>query len=186
MKIFSKILLVIYSLVFAFVSAVVIAISIDKNLLADIYKFLTDTVLTNSTYKLVMFCIGLVLLILSIYFLGLVFKTRKEKKSVNKVTDIGEISISLMSLENIALSATKKLDGISGTKAIVSRQDKNVAITVKTHVYPDINIPSLSEKIQSIVKTAVEDISGITVSSVRVFVESITESEVRKTKTEKI
>lgn len=186
MKIISKILLVIYSLVFAFISAVAVAVTVDKNLLADIYKFLTDTVLKNGGYKLIMFCIGLLLLILSLYFIAIIFRTRREKKSVNKVTDIGEISISLMSLENIALSATKKLDGISGTKAIVSRQDKNVAITIRTHVYPDINIPSLSEKIQSIVKNAVEDISGIAVNSVRVFVESITESEINKTKAEKI
>lgn len=185
MKIISKILLAMYSLVFAIVSAAVIAITIDKNLLDIIYKFLTDTVLADSIYKLVMFGIGLVLLILSLFFLAFVFRTRREKKSVNKVTDIGEISISLMSLENIALSATKKLDGISGTKAVVSRQDKNVAITIRTHVYPDVNIPALSEQIQTIVKTAVEDISGITVNSVRVFVESITESEISKTKAEK-
>jgi len=185
MKIISKILLVVYSLVFAFVSAVVIGMTFDKNLLAEIYKFLNSTVLANGLYKLVMFCIGLLLFILSLYFIVFIFRTRKEKKSVNKVTDIGEISISLVSLENIALSATKKLDGISGTKAVVLRQDKNVAITIKTHVYPDINIPALSEQIQSIVKTAVEDISGITVNSVRVFVESITESEIGKVKTEK-
>lgn len=182
MKIFSKILLVIYSIVFAFISAIVVAITVDKDLLTDIYKFLKDTVLTNGSYKFVMFCIGFFLFVLSLFFIVIIFKKRKEKKSVNKVTDIGEISISLMSLENIALSATKKLDGMSGTKAVVSRQDKNVAITIRTHVYPDINIPSLSEKIQSIVKTAVEDISGITVNSVRVFVESITESEINKAK----
>ena len=177
MNLFSKIMLAIYSFFLAVISAVLIFICFEGKILDNIYNYLVNNVLSVGYAKLIMLLISLLLFILSILFLISVFKTGKDKKGVNKQTEIGEITISLVSIENIALSTSKRLNGVSSTKANVTKQDEGVLITIRMVVFPEVNIPALSERMQNEVKSSVEDISGVKVNSVRVVVENITENE---------
>ena len=85
----------------------------------------------------------------------------------------GEIRISLNTIENIALSASRRLNGVKETKTYVSKIGEDVSIYIKAVVLSDIHIPTLSEELQSKVKKAVEETSGINVTDVKVSVENI-------------
>ena len=100
-------------------------------------------------------------------------RSNKDKKAVSKHTNIGEIRISLNSIENIALTTSRRINGVRDTKAFVKRQEDTVSITIRTMVLPDIVIPAVSEEIQDRVKRAVEENAGIEVKNVKVQVEGI-------------
>ncbi|GAE87655.1 hypothetical protein JCM21531_1043 [Acetivibrio straminisolvens JCM 21531] len=94
-------------------------------------------------------------------------------KSISKYNNVGEVRISLNTIESIALAASRKLGGVKDNKAYVTKQGDNVVISIKTIVMPDINIPALLEDIQMKVKKSVEETTGIGVNEVKVSVENI-------------
>lgn len=173
MNLVFRILLAIYAFCLMIISLIACSITIRPEIFNEISNYLTDDVLPNHTAKLIMFVIALIFLVLSIMFLLSGFKSDKDKKAVSKYTNIGEIKISLNSVESIALNSSRKLMGVKESKAYVTKLDDSVSIVIKVVILTDINIPSLSEDIQIKVKNSVEETTGIKVSDVRVLVDNI-------------
>ena len=173
MNIFFRVLLAIYAFCLAIVSAIAMLVTIKPVIFESIYSYLSHNVLNSRNASIGMFIIAFIFFVLSFTFLLSGFKSNKDKKAVSKYTNIGEIRISLNSIENIALNVSKKFNGVRDTKANVLKKDENVLITIRVVVMPDINIPALAEDMQSIVKKSVEESSGIAVEEVRVLVDGI-------------
>lgn len=173
MNILFRVLLAFYAFCLTILSVISMIVTFRRDVLDKIYKYLADTVLASGYSSFIMLFISFIFFVLSITFLLSGFKSEKNKRSVSKLTSIGEIKISLNSIENIALSASRKTTGIKDTKARVIKINDSVSITVTAVVLPDINIPALSEDIQNKVKKSVEESSGISVNDVKVVIESI-------------
>jgi uncharacterized alkaline shock family protein YloU len=173
MNIFFRVLLAIYAFCLAIVSAIAMLVTIKPVIFESIYSYLSHNVLNSRNASIGMFIIAFIFFVLSFTFLLSGFKSNKDKKAVSKYTNIGEIRISLNSIENIALNVSKKFNGVRDTKANVLKKDENVLITIRVVVMPDINIPALAEDMQSIVKKSVEESSGVAVEEVRVLVDGI-------------
>lgn len=173
MNLVFRILLTIYAFFLMIISFIAASITVKPAVFDRIYRYLAEDVLLDRNSRLIMFVITLIFLILSIMFLFSGFKSNKDKKAVTKYTNIGEIKISLNSIESIALSASRKLMGVRETKASVTKQMEGVSIIIKAVIMNDVNIPSLSEDIQVKVKTSVEETTGILVQDVKVLVENI-------------
>ncbi|HEX3027981.1 MAG TPA: alkaline shock response membrane anchor protein AmaP [Clostridia bacterium] len=173
MNIFSRVLLTIYAFCLSIISLVAVSVTIKTNLLTTIYNYLSEDLLGNNFYRVLLFLIAVVFLSVSIGFLFSGLRSNKDKKAVSKYTNIGEIKISINSIENIALTASRRLSGIRDSKAFVTRFEDGVSITIRAIVLSDINIPALSEDIQVKVKNLVEDTAGIKVVDVKVMVENI-------------
>lgn len=175
MNIFFRVLLAVYAFCLALVSALAMYITIWTKAYVDIADYLAQNVFTSgaSGYRIAVFTIALIFFALSLMFLLSGIKSNKDKKAVSKYTNIGEIRISLNSVENIALNASKKAGGIRESRAVVEKAEDGVNIEVRIVVMPDLSIPVISEDVQSRVKKAVEDASGIIVKQVKVVVDSI-------------
>ena len=173
MNLFLRILLAIYAFCLAVFSAIVMIVIARPEIFNSISNYIITSVLYNSGASIAAFVIVFIFFVLSLAFLFSGIKSGKDKKAVSKYTSIGEIKISLNSIENIALAAAKRLNGVRDTKARVYKLDDSVSIAINIVVMPDISIPALSEEIQTRVKKSVEESSGITVNDVKVFVDSI-------------
>ena len=181
MNVLFRIMLAFYAFCLAILSAFIMLITFEHRLLDSIYYYITDAILVNKTASTIVFLIALLFFALSILFLLSGFKSSKDPKGVSNKTDIGEIKISLDAVESISLATSRKVRGVSSTKASVEMLDDNsVLITVKMEVLHDVVIPSTSEEMQKEVKHAVENISGIKVSGVKVVVENISKEDVYK------
>ena len=173
MNIFLRILLVIYAVCFVFVAVLAMLVAINNDILGNIYYRLAASIASSYYSGIIIAIIALVLLISAISFFVVGLRTNRDKKAVSKYTNIGEVKISLNSIENIALNVAGKISSIRDVKAFVSKVDDNVSITIKASVLPDVNIPLISSELQESVKSAVEENSGIVVADVKVFIESI-------------
>ncbi len=173
MNIFYRIMLAVYAFCLMIMSAISMIITLRRELSYRIFEFYTGNVLQNFGSRLAMFIISLVFFVLSLVFLLSGFKKSKEKRAVSKYTNIGEVKISLNSIENIALSAAKKNTSIREAKAYVYNIAEGVLVIMRIVALPDVNLPSLSEDIQTRVKNAIEECSGINVDEVKVFIENI-------------
>jgi uncharacterized alkaline shock family protein YloU len=173
MNIFFRIFLAVYAFCMAVVSFITMLITFNTSIYNEISDYITKDVLTSPNARFTMFLIAFIFFILSITFLLSGFKSKKDKKSVNKHTNVGEIKISLNSIESIALTASRKLNGVREAKAYVSKHEDSVSIVIKSVVMPDINIPALCEDIQIKVKNSVEECAGVAVDNVKVLIDNI-------------
>jgi uncharacterized alkaline shock family protein YloU len=175
MKIFFRILLAVYAFCLAVFSAFTMYVAIYPKAFVDISESVIQVISTDNAtaLRVAVFIIALVFFALSIMFLLSGVRSSKDKKAVSKHTNIGEIRISLNSIENIASNASKRSNGIKESKTLVKKAEDGVDIEVRVVVMPDISIPVISEEVQGRVKKSVEDASGIAVRNVRVIVDSI-------------
>ncbi len=173
MNIIFRTILAIYAFCLTVVSVILMAMTLRHSLFTSITSYINEYVLPNKASNILMFIIELIFFALSIVFLLSGVKSEKEKKFISKANNVGEIRISLNTIENIALAASKKLSGVKETKAYVSKVGDDVSIYIKSVVLSDIHIPTLSEELQNKVKKAVEETSGINVTDVKVSVENI-------------
>ena len=186
MNIFFRILLAIYAFCLAVVSALAMYITIWPKAFVGISDYLAENIFTVGAtgIRIAVFTIALIFFALSLMFLLSGIKSNKDKKAVSKHTNIGEIKISINSIENIALNASKKAGGIKESKTLVKKAEDGVDIDVRVVVMPDLSIPAISEDVQSRVKKSVEDASGISVKHVKVIVESIYSGATSKARVE--
>lgn len=129
--------------------------------------------LESFSSKVLLFLISIILLGMNLVFLFSGLTENKEKKAVTKLTNFGQVSISINTLENIALTATKKINGIKETKAYVTRRLDTISVLLKIVVLAELNIPTLAEDTQVRVKKTIEESTGIVVENVKVLVENI-------------
>lgn len=139
----------------------------------SISTYISSNLLTNNVFQCIVFFGGLAVLAVSVILLLSGTNDDTEKRTISKKTEIGEIKVSLNSIESIALAATKRLSGIKEAKANVYKGMEGVTVVIKAVVLSDVNIPILSEDIQVKVKKTVEDTSGIRVIEVKVIVDNI-------------
>jgi uncharacterized alkaline shock family protein YloU len=139
----------------------------------SISTYIKSNLLTNNVFQFIVFFGGLAILAVTVILLLSGTNDDTDKRTVSKKTEIGEIKVSLNSIESIALAATKRLSGIKEAKANVFKGVEGVTVIIKAIVLSDVNIPILSEDIQVKVKKTIEDTSGIRVIEVKVVVDNI-------------
>ena len=175
MKIFFRILLAIYAFCLAVFSAFAMYVAIQPAAYVEISDQIVQAISTDNatTLRIAVFAVALVFFALSITFLLSGVRSSKDKKAVSKHTSIGEIRISLNSIENIAINASKKTNGVRDSKTMVRKTDDGVEIEIRVVVMPDMSIPAITEDVQQRVKKSVEDTAGVAVKTVKVIVDSI-------------
>jgi len=127
----------------------------------------------DSSYIYVSLGFSSLFFILSLVLFIISFKTGRVKKAVGRRTSIGEIRITLVSIENIVMNLLKRLPGVKEAHAKVAANEDNVSVGIRLVVFPDISLPTLSEDIQMKVKKTIEDNTGISVGEVKVVVDNI-------------
>jgi uncharacterized alkaline shock family protein YloU len=93
--------------------------------------------------------------------------------SIDQRTDFGDIRISVETVENLALKAAQRSRGLKDLKTRVSVGPSGLEIIIRTLVDGESSIPSLTEEIQSTVKTHIEEVTGIPVATVSVYVANV-------------
>ena len=172
MNIVFRIMLGVYAFCLTIISLIFMVITLRPDLFSVIAVDL-QMLLMNPNLRIASFLIEALFFGLSIVFLLSGVKSDKDKRSISKYNNNGEIRISLDSIENIALLATRKFSNVRDSKAYVMKKNDSIKIVVKMVVSMDTNIPSISEEIQAKIRKAVEESSGIPVDEVNVFVENI-------------
>jgi uncharacterized alkaline shock family protein YloU len=181
MNLLKKILLIAYSFCITVISAVLLIIPFDKRVLNNIYDFLYENVYVSFTSKLVFFLIISVILALSLIFLVSGVKRNKQNIVIKSVTELGELSISIASIESLAFTSIKNLKGIKEIKVDAERFAAGVVVTLKLIVYPEVIVTEITKKIQSMIKSDIETATGVKVFKVLVKIDNVTNYTMRST-----
>ena len=175
MNIFDRFVLGVYTFTISIISAILVLIStkvIDYTLIG--YYF--DIVNKNAQYVTILIIVSIMFFLVSIRFLLSGPQKARINQPIRKKSELGDILISLISIQNIVMDSIKKIDGVMEQKITVGNYKDSVRIKLKVIVTPDKSIPELSEKIQSTSKEVIEKIAGVQVKSIEVYVDNVVQT----------
>jgi uncharacterized alkaline shock family protein YloU len=96
--------------------------------------------------------------------------------SIDQRTEYGDIRISIETVENLSLKAARRARGVKDLKARVKVSQAGLEIIIRAIVDGETSIPELTEEMQTGIKKHIEDITGIPVAVVTVFIANIQQS----------
>ncbi|RJX28028.1 MAG: alkaline shock response membrane anchor protein AmaP [Dethiobacter sp.] len=105
---------------------------------------------------------------------------KKEGGTIVSFTEIGEIRISFKAIENMVLTASRKIKGIREVNTRIDFIEQGLVIYMRIKVIPDVAIPGLVSELQGKVREYVQEISGASVAEIKVLVENIAQEKIEK------
>lgn len=177
-KILDRILLLIYSLVVGVLSILSILLMTGSYTLT-LNKEQGHTLLISSIV------VAAVLILLSIRFFYIsVRRERNHQSSIDQRTDYGDIQISVDTIENLSYKAASRVRGVREVKTRIRIAESGLEIMIRAVVDGESSIPALTEEVQKQVHDHVEEITGIPVAYVSVYIANLVHSPVIKSRVE--
>lgn len=168
-----RLLLLIFSIILLIVSVVGALIMIDVGIgKKETVTRWMETVYTDPQIRWPILVVSLLLMLLTLHAIIWLSHNRDREDGVDRMTEFGHIRISLKTLESLALQAGNDIKGIHELSARVKHDSthSSVGIGLKLTVDGDIPIQVLSEQLQQTVKTYVEEITGVNVNNISVYI----------------
>lgn len=97
-------------------------------------------------------------------------------------SEIGEIDISLSALDSLVNNIALEQDGVVAIKNTLKATEEGLIIDLTARVYPSMSIPNITKELQKLVKSYIEDTTGVSVAEIKVLVEEISKAEEKKNK----
>jgi uncharacterized alkaline shock family protein YloU len=130
---------------------------------------------TNLAYLIV----AVIFLIVSLRFFFSSFRPQRSKreKGIRQRSDLGEVNITLQTIQTIAERAARRVKGVRDLKTTVKALESGNIIKLRVSVDGETPLPDLIQKLQYDVKEQVESIAGVLISEVAVVVAEVAQSE---------
>lgn len=107
------------------------------------------------------------------------FVKEKEISLISK-NELGVVNISINALDNLVNNIASEQEGIISIDNRLKATEEGLMISLNGQVNPTIPIPAIAENLQTVVKTYIEETTGVQVAGVRVLVEGVSEKKGKK------
>lgn len=175
-KIIDRFLLFIFSLVAIFAMVVLLLCSFGVIAFEDSRTFLRDVYFNRQTSAIVIAGSCLMLIVAVRLFYLSIRTSSPAIPSIDQRTELGDVRISIDTVENLALKAAGRTRGLKDLKARVKVDQAGLEIEIRTVVDGETSIPAITEEVQSSIKSYIEEITGIPVARVSVYVANVVQS----------
>lgn len=177
-KILDRLLLFIYSLSIGILSILAIL------LLTDVIPLQLNSQ-QEQNLVIALIVVSAILFLLSIRFFYIsIHRDKNTLTSIDQRTEYGDIQISTDTIENLSYKAASRVRGIREVKTRIRITEAGLEIMVRAVVDGESSIPLLTEEVQKQVHDHVEEITGIPVSYVSVYIANLVQSPVIKSRVE--
>jgi uncharacterized alkaline shock family protein YloU len=160
MRIVSGLTLFFYTLVFLAIGCLFVAMSL--NLIS--HDAINEAILSlyaTTNIRLILGLTGILLIFISIMVVQIALGKIRREKTIAFENPDGQVTISLSAIEDFIKRALKQLPEVKDLKPSVKAGKKGIFIINRVTLFSDVNIPEMTEKIQTIVKTRVQDMLGV-------------------------
>lgn len=126
---------------------------------------------------------GLVLVGLILLVLGLRSTAAPVSNSIMQTSELGEIHIAIIALENMVLRVVQQTQGVRDDGRRVHQTADGLVAQIKIKVMPDLELPGLVAGLQERTRDYLEKMTGLVVNEVKVRVENLILDQVPSKKT---
>ncbi len=160
MRIFNIIAIFVYTLLFCIIGAVLIALSLRTASLDSIINLLGYLAHT-SNIRLGMASTGALLILINISIAQLSIGKLRKHKTIAFENPYGQVTLSLSAIEDYIRRLTNKMAEIKEIRSSITAGKSGIEVVAKVALYSDVNIPEITEKIQSAIKIRLQEILGL-------------------------
>ncbi len=183
-RVVDKLLLFVYSIVIGSISVFLIVLGFGGMKRNFLYE-LIDDVYRFDSIQYTLAVLGIVLFLISLrFFVVSLQRGSGAAPSIDQRTDYGDVRISIETIENLALKAASRQRGVKDLRARIRATDAGLDIVIRSVVDGETSIPAMTEEIQRAVKEHVEEIAGIPVTNVSVYVANVIQTTTFKSRVE--
>jgi len=169
MSLADRVFLTFYSLCLAVVSLVVVAVASGwQGPVTSLQASLADP-----QWRWVLGALGVIFFAFSVRFLTLGVRSQRGSRSVVHETAMGDVSVSLVAIENLVRRVARQCAGVRDVRGWVRYGAAGLSVHLRLTVSPDVSIPKVSDEVQKTVAQYVRDVVGVGVAEVQVMVENI-------------
>ena len=160
MRFISGLTLFFYTLVFLVLGCLFISMaltSITQEMIIDSL----NSMYSSSNTRLILGVTGILLIFISMMVVQITMGKIKREKTIAFENPDGQVTISLSAIEDFIKRALKQLPEVKELRPNVRAGKKGIIIINRVTLFSDVNIPDMTEKIQNIVKTRVQEMLGV-------------------------
>lgn len=128
--------------------------------------------ISQSMLRMAVIIAGALLVLLGFHGVGMLFRRRKDKGFVIQRTELGDMSISMKALENMAKRCISVYPDLTVKSTRIYRNRDSISVELKVTLASGVNIPLTINALQKQIKQYITSCSGIDVKEVRVQVET--------------
>lgn len=144
-------------IIIGFALIVVALHAVPKDRLLEII----DLVYITPNLRMIAGFAGLLLIAMSLLVIQLAMGRIRREKTIAFDNPDGQVTIALSAIENFMKGLNRQIPQIKELKPNITAGKKGIVINARVSLYSDTNIPNVTETIQSIVKSRVQDMLGI-------------------------
>lgn len=161
MRIFNKIIVFFYTLIFLLIGICLIFIAFHLAGRYDL-SFLFEYIIDYPNLPWVVLLSGILLILVNLSLASISFKRFQAEKTIGYATNGGQIIISLSAIEDFIRRLTQHLPEVKELRSEVFVARRGIEIESRVVLWITSNIPDITEKIQTIIKGHVQELlSGI-------------------------
>lgn len=161
MRIFNKIIVFFYTLIFSLIGAclIFIAYHLEGRIdLTDLFEY----VVSFPNLHLLLLLSGLLLILVSLSLASLSYKKFQEEKTIGYAANGGQVIVSLSAIEDFIRKLSQQITEVKELRSEVFVTRKGIEIESRIILWSTSNIPNITEKIQATIKGQVQELlSGI-------------------------
>ncbi len=164
-----RLLLAIFSLVIIVLGSAIVVFSFDHAL----SKLFLDNLqqLISSVALPLLLLVALLVLALGGcgLYVAFVYKSKPSYAPLS-LGDGGQVNISMAAIDDVVHKTIATIDEIADLKSKISLLEQGILIELSLILSDDVKVPDLATKAQAMVKTRVEDVTGLSVNQVKIII----------------
>jgi uncharacterized alkaline shock family protein YloU len=121
--------------------------------------------------------ISIVLMLISFRFLWAIIRSRRAQgPTIYQQNDWGHIEVTIKAIEQMACKAVNHISGLTDVKARIQQKADGLYVSIRVQIDGETPIPELSQEMQSLVKTQVQQMTAIPVTHVHVYIADLNQT----------
>ncbi|NLW25177.1 MAG: alkaline shock response membrane anchor protein AmaP [Clostridia bacterium] len=136
-----------------------------------------ENFLRGTNERLLLGIIGVIGILSGLFIIRKTFKVPEPTQTEVIVTSLGQVKITISTLESMANKVARQITGVRETLTKVKSTPGGIAIFMQVSLTPEINIPEVTSQIQNELKEYFAKVAGIEVEEVRILVTKLNEAK---------
>ncbi|MCK8825449.1 alkaline shock response membrane anchor protein AmaP [Fuchsiella alkaliacetigena] len=171
MEIIDRIVIVIFTIVLIFLSLLMILTSFA--LIPQ--EYIVEFIIQNYARPEVA-VVGAVFLLIALRIIAPLFKRNLIQNTIVQQGSLGQISISLKAIDSLVTQVISQTAGVKLLESKLEAVEEGLQVFLEVSVNPGLDIPQLTEELQTEIKDYLHRTTGVAVIEVKLLVRNITET----------
>ncbi len=160
MNIFRSLILMLYLVLYLVIGGTLIILALNVFSLDQIIEGV-NFLYSDQNLKLAMGVIGIMFILIGILSAQISFGKMQREKTIAFENPDGQVVVSLAAIEEFIKRMIKEMPQVKELKSTVTAGKKGIDVISRATLFSDSNIPEITEKIQSMIKTKLLEMLGI-------------------------